>query len=199
MSLVKKVAPEIKATAVMEDGSINTNFSLKKYLNGKNAILFFYPCNFTFVCPSEIIAFDRKIVEFKKRNTKIIGVSTDSEYSHIAYRNMSIENGGIDKIRYPLISDITKNISKSYDVLHDNCTALRGSFLIDQNFIIRHALVNDLPLGRCINETLRIIDALLFYNKYGDVCPANWKPGKKTIKPTVHGIKKYLTDNINEL
>ena len=178
--LIGKKAPDFKATAIMGDNSINENFVLSKFLSGKKGIVFFYPLNFTFVCPSEIIAFDKKVEEFKKRNTEVIGVS-------------------IGKIRYPLVSDITKDISRSYDVLLNHSVALRGTFLIDEDFVIRHQVVNDLPLGRNVDEAIRMVDALEFHQKHGEVCPANWKPGKATIKPNPEGIKNYLSKNSGEI
>ena len=197
--LIGKKAPDFKATAIMEDNSINENFVLSKFLSGKKGIVFFYPLNFTFVCPSEIIAFDKKVEEFKKRNTEVIGISIDSHFSHLAYKNTAIDNGGIGKIRYPLVSDITKDISRSYDVLLNHSVALRGTFLIDEDFVIRHQVVNDLPLGRNVDEAIRMVDALEFHQKHGEVCPANWKPGKATIKPNTEGIKNYLSKNSGEI
>lgn len=193
--LVGKLAPEIKATAVMPDGVIKNNFSLRDYIAGKKCVLFFYPCDFTFICPSEIIAFDCRINDFLTRNTLVVGVSTDSEHSHVVYRNISIEDGGIGRIRYPIVSDITKDISRNYDVLYEQSFALRGTFLIDDSFIIRHVLVNDLFLGRDIDEVLRVIDALSHYNKYGDVCPANWKKGQEAMTPSYSGVKDYFSKN----
>ncbi len=197
--LIGKKAPDFKATAIMGDNSINENFVLSKFLSGKKGIVFFYPLNFTFVCPSEIIAFDKKVEEFKKRNTEVVGVSIDSHFSHLAYKNTAIDNGGIGKIRYPLVSDITKDISRSYDVLLNQSVALRGTFLIDEDFVIRHQVVNDLPLGRNVDEAIRMVDALEFHQKHGEVCPANWKPGKATIKPNTEGIKNYLSKNLGEI
>jgi peroxiredoxin (alkyl hydroperoxide reductase subunit C) len=197
--LIGKKAPDFKATAIMGDNSINENFVLSKFLSGKKGIVFFYPLNFTFVCPSEIIAFDKKVEEFNKRNTEVIGVSIDSHFSHLAYKNTAIDNGGIGKIIYPLVSDITKDISRSYDVLLNQSVALRGTFLIDEDFVIRHQVVNDLPLGRNVDEAIRMVDALEFHQKHGEVCPANWKPGKATIKPNTEGIKNYLSKNLGEI
>jgi peroxiredoxin (alkyl hydroperoxide reductase subunit C) len=197
--LIGKKAPDFKATAIMGDNSANENFILSEFLSGKKGIVFFYPLNFTFVCPSEIIAFDKKLEEFKKRNTEVVGVSVDSHFSHIAYKNTSIDNGGIGKIKYPLASDITKDISRSYDVLLNQAVALRGTFLIDEDFVIRHQVVNDLPLGRNVDEALRMVDALEFHQKHGEVCPANWKPGKAAIKPDAEGIKNYLSKNSGEI
>ena len=197
--LIGKKAPDFSTTAVMPDNSINENFTLSKYLKGKKGILFFYPLDFTFVCPSEIIAFDKKVEEFRKRNTEVIGVSIDSHFSHLAYKNTSIKNGGIGNIRYPLIADLTKDISRSYDVLFNQSVALRGTFLIDDDFVIRHQVVNDLPLGRNVDEAIRMVDALIFHQQHGEVCPANWKPGKAAIKPDTEGIKEYLNKNADEI
>jgi len=197
--LIGKKAPDFKAVAVMGDSSVNENFVLSKFLSGKKGIIFFYPLDFTFVCPSEIIAFDKKLEEFKKKNIEVIGISIDSHFSHLAYKNTTINNGGIGNIKYPLVSDITKDISRSYDVLINQSIALRGTFLIDENFVIRHQVVNDLPLGRSVDEALRMVDALDFHQKHGEVCPANWKPGKATIKPDTEGIKNYLSENSDEI
>ncbi len=197
--LIGKKAPDFTACAVMGDNSLSEKFSLSRYCSGKKAILFFYPLDFTFVCPSEIIAFDKKYEEFKKRDTLVIGVSIDSQFSHVAYKNTEIKNGGIGQIQYPLVSDITKEISRSYDVLFNNSVALRGTFLIDEEFVIRHQVVNDLPLGRNIEEAIRIVDALTFHQKNGEVCPANWNPGKEAIKPDSKGIKEYLNNNAAKL
>ncbi|WPX96419.1 peroxiredoxin [Candidatus Bandiella euplotis] len=197
--LIGKKAPDFTAVTVMGDNSINDTFTLSKYLAGKKGILFFYPLDFTFVCPSEIIAFDKKIDEFKSRNTEVIGISVDSHFSHLAYKNTSLENGGIGHIKYPLVSDITKEIARSYDVLINQSIALRGTFLIDENFVIRHQLVNDLPLGRNVEEAIRMVDALAFHQKHGEVCPANWKPGKTAIKASTSGIKEYLSKSSSEI
>ena len=197
--LIGKKAPDFSTTAVMPDNSINENFTLSKYLKGKRGILFFYPLDFTFVCPSEIIAFDKKVEEFRKRNTEVIGVSIDSHFSHLAYKNTSIKNGGVGNIRYPLIADLTKDISRSYDVLFNQSVALRGTFLIDDDFVIRHQVVNDLPLGRNVDEAIRMVDALIFHQQHGEVCPANWKPGKAAIKTDTEGIKEYLNKNADEI
>ena len=163
--LVGKQAPDFTATAVMENNEINENFNLTKYLNGKIGVLFFYPLDFTFVCPSEIIAFDNRLQEFKDRDVEVIGVSVDSHFSHIAWKNTAINNGGIGKIKYPLVADLTKNIARDYDVLTNESVAFRGTFLIDQQGLVRHQIVNDLPLGRSIDEALRMVDALKFHQE----------------------------------
>jgi len=190
--LICKEAPNFTATAVLADNTIKENFNLKEFLKGKNGLLFFYPLNFTFVCPSEIIAFDQLLPEFKKRNTEIIGVSVDSEYSHVAYKERSVREGGIGNIQYPLVSDLNKDIARSYDVLHNHKVALRGTFLIDKEFHIRHQVVNDLPLGRSVHEAIRMVDALAHHQKFGEVCPANWRKGEDAMVATNDGVKEYL-------
>lgn len=190
--LIAKEAPNFIEKAIMGNNDIKLNFNLKEYLNGSKGILFFYPLNFSFVCPSEIIAFDKKLTDFKKRNTKIVGISIDSHFSHLQYKRINIKDGGIGNIKFPLVSDLSKNISRNYDVLLNQEISLRGTFLIDEDFLIRHQSVNDLPLGRNINEIIRIIDALDFYNNNNNVCPANWNKGDPAIIPSNKGIKNYL-------
>lgn len=193
-TLIGKPAPDFTATAVMEDNTINPDFNLNKYLKGKIGILFFYPLNFTFVCPSEIIAFNLKLQEFKDRGAEVIGVSVDSQWSHLAYKNTDVSKGGIGEIKFPLVSDLTKQISTDYGVLANNSIAYRGTFLIDQNGIIRHMVINDTPLGRNIDEAIRMIDALLHHQKHGEVCPANWNQGDAAMKPNPKGVETYLSD-----
>ena len=188
-SLVGNLAPDFTATAILHDNAIQNNFTLSTFLKGKKGVLFFYPLNFTFVCPSEIIAFDNTLQEFSKRNTEIIGISVDSYHSHLAYKNQHIQDGGIGKVKYPLVSDLNKNIAKQYDVLHNNSVALRATFLIDEDFYIKHQLINDLPIGRNVYDIIRVIDALSHHQKYGDVCPANWQSGQAAISPTIAGVK----------
>lgn len=195
--LVGKTAPDFTASAVMPDNTINANFNLKSYLNGKIGVLFFYPLNFTFVCPSEIITFNNKLEEFKKRGAEIIGVSVDSQFSHLAYKGVPVKEGGIGDIQFPLVADLSKQIASDYDVLANNSVAFRGTFLIDQNFTVRHQVVNDLPLGRNIDEALRMVDALIFNQKNGEVCPANWNSGKEGMKPSADGVKSYLASNFS--
>ena len=196
--LVTKEAPDFTATAVMPDGSFKEDFKLSDY-RGKYVILFFYPLDFTFVCPTEIIAFDHRLKEFKKRNCEVIGASVDSAYSHYAWRNTPVEAGGIGKVRYPLVSDMTKEISAAYDVLIPDGVALRGLFLIDKDGIVRHQLVNDLGLGRNIDEALRILEALQFSETHGEVCPANWEEGKEGMKADTEGVAVYLKTHAAEL
>jgi peroxiredoxin (alkyl hydroperoxide reductase subunit C) len=188
--LVTKPAPDFTATAVMADNSIG-ELSLSSF-KGQNVVLFFYPLDFTFVCPSEINAFSKKIDEFKQRNTQVIGVSIDSQFSHFAWRQTPVDKGGIGEIAYPLVADLDKSISRDYGVLFNESVALRGTFLIDKAGVVRHAVVNDLPLGRSIDETLRMVDALIFHEEHGEVCPANWKEGEEAMKPTAEGVAKYL-------
>jgi peroxiredoxin (alkyl hydroperoxide reductase subunit C) len=190
-TLVTQPAPDFKAQVVTaENEIIETSFSDLR--QGKYAILFFYPLDFTFVCPSEIIAFDEKIEEFKKRNCVVIGVSVDSQFTHLAWKETPRQKGGIGKVRYPLVADLTKDIARQYGVLHDNSVALRGLFLVDREGKVRHALINDLPLGRNIDEALRVLDALQFHETHGEVCPANWKDGAEGMKPTAEGVASYL-------
>lgn len=190
--LVTKQAPEFTATAVMPDNSMKPDFKLSDY-RGKYVILFFYPLDFTFVCPSEILAFDRALPAFKAKNCEIIGVSIDSQFSHWAWKNTPVQQGGIGNIQFPLVADLDKSISRQYGVLLDAGIALRGTFLIDREGVVRHAVVNDLPLGRNTDEALRMVDALQFHEKYGDVCPANWEEGKEAMKPTAAGVADYLS------
>jgi len=192
-------APEFTAKAVMPDNSIEANFSLKKYLNGEKAILFFYPLDFTFVCPSEIIAFNNRLGEFSSRNTKVNAVSVDSHFSHHAWKAMPVNKGGIGNIQLPMVSDLNKEISTAYDVLNVDGVSYRATFLIDEEFNIRHFLVNDLPLGRNVEETLRMIDALDHHNKHGEVCPAGWQKGDQGMDPTQQGVSDYLTSNAETL
>lgn len=188
---VTQPAPDFTATAVMPDNAFNEKFSLSQF-KGKYVVLFFYPLDFTFVCPSEIIAFDKKLKEFKERNCEVIGVSVDSHFSHWAWKNTPVDKGGIGNIQYPLVADLTKNIAREYGVLVNDAVALRGLFLIDRDGVVRHALVNDLPLGRSVDEALRVLDALQYTEKHGEVCPANWKKGEDAMKPSADGVAKYL-------
>ncbi|MFW5750220.1 MAG: peroxiredoxin [Planctomycetota bacterium] len=189
-ALVTREAPAFTAEAVMADGSFE-RISLSDY-RGRHVLLFFYPLDFTFVCPSEILAFDRAVERFAERDTRILGVSVDSHFTHWAWRNTPIDQGGIGQIRYPLISDLDKNIARDYGVLCEESIALRGQFLIDRDGIVRHELINDLPLGRNVDEALRILDALQFTEQHGDVCPANWRRGEDAMQPTRDGVARYL-------
>jgi peroxiredoxin 2/4 len=197
MSLVQKPAPDFRAPAVLADGS-EGDLSLAS-LRGKYVVLFFYPFDFTFVCPTEILAFSNHIEEFERRNTAVIGVSIDSAHVHRAWRNTKIEDGGIGAIKYPLVADVTKSIAKSYGVLLEEGMALRGTFLIDREGVVRQETVNDLPLGRSVEETLRLVDALQFTEEHGEVCPAGWQKGKATMKADAGGVASYLREHAKSL
>ncbi len=195
-SLVTKQAPDFKATAVMEDGSFQ-DISLSDY-KGKYVMLFFYPMDFTFVCPTEILAFNKKVSTFQEKNVQLLGVSIDSKHTHGAWRRTPLENGGIGEINYPLIADITKNIARDYGVLLNESIALRGLFLIDTQGVVRHSTINDLPLGRNVDEALRMVDALQFHEAHGEVCPANWNKGEDTMKETPDSVAAYLSKHGND-
>lgn len=197
--LVGKEAPDFTAQAVMADNSIKSDFNLKSHTKGKYAVLFFWPLDFTFVCPSEIIAFDHRVAEFKKLGAEVIGISVDSQYTHYAWKNTPVEKGGIGNVQFPLVADLTKSIARSYDVLTGDAVALRGTFIIDKKGIVRHQLINDLPLGRNVDETIRTLDALIFTEEHGEVCPANWKKGEKAMKPTADGVASYLKERAKAL
>jgi len=188
--LVTKPAPDFTAEAVLKDGSF-AKLSLSQF-KGKYVLLFFYPLDFTFVCPTEIIAFSERVKEFSDLGVEVIGVSVDSHFSHLAWRNVSREQGGIGQIQYSLVADLDKQIARNYDVLLNDAVALRGLFLIDKNGIVRHQVVNDLPLGRSVDEALRMVQALQYFEKNGEVCPADWKQGKRTIKPGVNESKEFF-------
>ncbi|MGD0896838.1 MAG: peroxiredoxin [Thermoguttaceae bacterium] len=188
--LVTKPAPDFSAKAVMPDNTF-ADLRLSSY-RGKYVVLFFYPLDFTFVCPSEIIAFDKAVRKFEERNAMLVGVSVDSHYTHLAWKNTPRNQGGLGPIGYPLVADLKKEISKDYGVLTEGGVALRGLFLIDKDGVVRHALVNDLPLGRSVDEALRVLDALQFTEAHGEVCPANWRPGEEAMKPTSKGVAEYL-------
>lgn len=197
--LVTNKAPDFTATAVLGDNQIVDNFKLYENFGSKGTVLFFYPLDFTFVCPSEIIAFDKRLEEFKNRGINVIGVSIDSQFSHFAWKNTPVNQGGIGQVRFPLVADITKQISRDYDVLFKEGVALRGSFLIDKDGTVRHAVINDLPLGRNIDEMLRMIDTMLFTNEYGEVCPAGWQKGDKGMTASTEGVADYLAHNSDKL
>lgn len=189
--LVTKPAPDFTAQAVMEDGSFK-DLSLSDY-KGKYVLLFFYPLDFTFVCPTEIIAFSDRASEFADAGVQIVGVSVDSHFSHLAWRNTPRDQGGLGNIEYPLVADLSKQIARDYDVLTGDTVALRGLFLIDKEGVVRHQVVNDLPLGRSVDEALRMVQALQYFEANGEVCPANWKEGARTIKPTVDESKSFFS------
>ena len=198
--LVGKKAPDFTAAAVLGNGEISNNFNLHNAIAKKFGIIFFYPLDFTFVCPSELIALDKRMDEFEKRNTVVISVSIDSQFTHNAWRNTAVANGGIGPVRYPLVADVNHQICQAYGVEHPTAhIALRGAFIIDKQGMVRSQIVNDLPLGRNVDELLRLIDALEFHEKHGEVCPAGWTKGKTGIKPTTEGIAHYLANEADSL
>lgn len=196
--LVGKAAPDFTATAVLGSNEI-TDITFSKVTKGKYAVVFFYPLDFTFVCPSELIAFNHRLDEFKKRNVEVLGVSIDSQFSHLAWKNTPIEKGGIGNVGYTLVADVKHEICKAYDVESEGGVAFRGSFLIDRAGVVRHQVVNDLPLGRNIDEMLRMVDALQFTEEHGEVCPAGWNKGKAGMNASTEGVAKYLAQHAKEL
>ena len=197
--LVTKKAPDFTATTVLGNNQIVDDFNLYENFGEKGTVLYFYPLDFTFVCPSEIIAFDHRLQEFKDRGINVIGVSVDSQFSHFAWKNTPVNQGGIGQVKYPLVADLTKEIAKAYDVLLDGGVALRGSFLIDKDGTIRHAVINDLPLGRNIDEMIRMVDAMLFTNEKGEVCAAGWNKGDEGMKASTEGVAEYLAKHEKDL
>ncbi|WP_415905411.1 peroxiredoxin [Neptuniibacter sp. QD48_55] len=197
--LVGKQAPDFTAPAVLGNGEIVDAFTLSEATKGKKAVVFFYPLDFTFVCPSELLAFDHRIEEFKKRNVEVIGVSIDSHFSHNAWRNTPVNEGGIGAVNYTLVADMTHSICQSYDVESEGGVAFRGSFLIDEDGLVRHQVVNDLPLGRNVDEMLRMVDALAFHQEHGEVCPAGWNQGDKGMDASPEGVAKYLSEEADNL
>jgi peroxiredoxin 2/4 len=193
-TLVTQPAPSFTAETVMPNNTIAPK-SLDELRDGKHAVIFFYPLDFTFVCPTEIIAFDKKLDEFKKRDCAVIGVSVDSQFTHLAWKNTPLDKGGIGNVQYPLVADLSKQIARDYGVLFNDAVALRGLFILDKDGIVRHAIVNDLPLGRSVDEAIRMVDALQYHEKHGEVCPANWKEGEDAMAATGEGVAKYLSEN----
>lgn len=200
LCLIGKAAPDFTAQAVMPNNEINSDFNLSNYHKGKNCVLFFYPLDFTFVCPSELIAFNKRLEEFESRNTKVVAVSVDSQYSHLAYKNTPVAQGGIGNVQYPMVADLTKNIARNYGVLLEGAgVAFRGTVLIDIKGVVRHLSINDLPLGRNVDEVLRMVDALNFYEENGEVCPAGWQKGKPAMKASTEGVSQFLAANAESL
>ncbi len=197
--LVGQEAPDFTAAAVLGTGEIVDNFNFKEATKGKYAVVFFYPLDFTFVCPSELIAFDHRLEDFNAKNVEVIGVSIDSQFSHFAWKNTPVNKGGIGQVRYTLVADVKHEICQSFGVEAAAGVAYRGSFLIDQNGVVRHMVVNDLPLGRNIDEMLRMVDALQFHEEHGDVCPANWSKGKEGMKASTEGVADYLANHAEQL
>lgn len=196
--LVNREAPDFSAPAVMPDGRIKKEFRLSD-LRGKYVVLFFWPLDFTFVCPTEIIAHDNRIQQFKERNVEVVGVSIDSEYTHSAWRNTSKDKGGIGMVQFPIVADVLHNIVRAYGVEHADGVALRASFLIDRNGIVQHQTVNNLDLGRNVDEMLRMVDALQFTEKHGEVCPAGWQKGEEGMKADAEGVSVFLSQHALEL
>jgi len=206
--LVGKNAPSFKAKAVVKGNEIVENFSLEQYLNKKYVLFFFYPADFTFVCPTELLAFQDQLSEFEKRDVAVVACSVDSEFSHWKWLQTPLNEGGIKGVTYPLVADLAKTISENYDVLAGNYEygengevsfagvpqSYRGLFIIDKKGVVRHQLVNDMPLGRSVEEAIRVVDALQFFEQNGEVCPANWKKGDKAMKPTQEGVSKFLSE-----
>ena len=197
--LVTKKAPNFKAPAVLADNQIVEDFELARNLGRNGAVVFFWPKDFTFVCPSEIIAMDHRVKAFAEKGFNVIGVSIDSDVVHFAWKNTPVNQGGIGNVQFPMVSDITKQISRDYEVLIDEAVALRGSFLIDKNQVVRHAVINVLPLGRNMDEMLRMCDALTFFEEHGEVCPAGWNKGDKGMKADAKGVAEYLSQNADKL
>ena len=197
--LVGKKAPDFTVPAVLGDGSIVDAFSFSEAIRGKYGLLFFYPLDFTFVCPSELIALDHRIDAFRERSVEVVGVSIDSHFTHNAWRNTPVAEGGIGPVRYTLAADMTHGICQSYDVESEGGVAFRGAFLIDKNGLVRSQIVNDLPLGRNMDELLRLIDALQFHEQHGDVCPAGWSKGDKGMTASPDGVAKYLSESADAL
>ncbi|MBZ7981469.1 redoxin domain-containing protein [Campylobacter sp. RM12640] len=197
--LVTKKAPDFTATAVLGNNTIDNNFNLYKNMGKKGTVVFFYPKDFTFVCPSEIIAFDKRFKDFQDRGINVIGISGDNEFCHFAWKNTPVNQGGIGNVQFPLVADLTKEIARGFDVLFDEAVALRGSFLLDADGTVRHAVINDLPLGRNIDEMIRMVDTMLFTNEHGEVCPAGWHKGEKGMKADPKGVADYLANNSEKL
>ncbi len=198
--LVGRQVPDFTTAAVLANGEITPNFHLSSVIKDKYGLVFFYPLDFTFVCPSELIALDNRIEEFNQRNTVVIGVSIDSQFTHNAWRKTSIKDGGIGPVRYPLVADVNHTICQAFGVEHPTAhIALRGAFLIDKKGVVRSQIVNDLPLGRNIDELIRLVDALQFHEKHGEVCPAGWNKGDVGIKPTAEGIAQFLATKAEAL
>ncbi|PKL87720.1 MAG: alkyl hydroperoxide reductase [Ignavibacteriae bacterium HGW-Ignavibacteriae-2] len=196
--LVTKTAPDFTAPAVMPNGVIVDDFKLSS-LKGKYVVLFFWPLDFTFVCPTEIIAHDHRIDKFKEKGVEVVGVSIDSQFTHTAWRNTSVEQGGIGPVKFTMIADVNHAITQAYGIEHPDGVALRASFLIDKDGVVQHQTVNNLPLGRNVDEMLRLVDALQFTEKYGEVCPAGWQNGDSGMKATSNGVAEYLAEKANNL
>lgn len=199
LCLVGTPAPDFTAAAVMPNNEINPSFNLKSYLQGSYGLVFFYPLDFTFVCPSEILAHDHRLKALADRNCKVVAVSVDSQFTHLAWKNTPVEKGGLGNVQFPMVADLTKSIARSYGVLINDAVALRGSFLIDRAGVMQAAHVNNLPLGRNVDEMVRLLDALQFHEEHGEVCPAGWQKGKAGMKASPEGVAQYLASHAGEL
>jgi peroxiredoxin (alkyl hydroperoxide reductase subunit C) len=200
MLLVTHQAPDFKASAVLGTGEIIKTFSFREHIAGKTTVLFFWPMDFTFVCPSELIAFDNRHEKFQELGVEVIGVSCDSEFVHNAWRKTSFEKGGIGEVKYVMVADTKREIQRSYGIEHPGeGVALRASFLIDSSGVVRHQIVNDLPLGRNVDEMIRMVDALQFYERHGEACPAQWEKGKEGILTSPDGVARFLAKNASDL
>lgn len=196
--LIAQKAPDFTAPAVMPSGVIEEEFKLSQF-HGKYVVLFFWPLDFTFVCPTEIIAHDKRVAQFKERGVEVVGVSIDSQFTHFAWRNTSVDEGGIGAVSFPMVADIKREITRAYGIEHPDGVALRASFLIDREGIVQHQVVNNLPLGRNVEEMMRMVDALQFAEEYGEVCPAGWQKGETGMKPTAEGVADYLKHHSEDL
>ena len=196
--LVAKEAPDFLASAVMPDGVIKEDFKLSD-LRGKYVVLFFWPLDFTFVCPTEIIAHNKRMEQFKDRNVEVVGVSIDSQFTHFAWRSTAVNDGGIGAVDFPMVADVKHEITKAYGIEHPDGVAMRASFLIDKQGVVQHQVVNNLPLGRNVDEMIRVVDALQFTEQYGEVCPAGWNKGETGMKPTAEGVAEFLSKHTDKL
>lgn len=197
--LVGRKAPDFTATAVMPDASFKDDFKLSDY-RGQYVVLFFWPMDFTFVCPSEIIAHNNRLKQFESRNVQLIGASIDSQFTHFAWRDTPVEKGGIGEVKFPLVSDLSQDIVRAYGIQHpDSAVALRASFLIDRDGVVQHQVINNLPLGREVDEMLRMVDALQFTEEHGEVCPAGWRKGEQGMRADAEGVASYLSENASQL
>ena len=199
ISLVTLPVPDFTAAAILPDNQIDEHFNLKSYLAGSYGLVFFYPLDFTFVCPSEILAHDHRLAQFKERNVKVVSVSVDSHFTHLAWKNTPVNQGGLGQVQFPMVADITKDIARSFGVLLPGGVALRGTFLIDKEGIVQSAHINNLPLGRNVDEALRLVDALQFHEQHGEVCPAGWQKGKPGMSASPKGVADYLAHNAKAL
>jgi len=198
-ALVGQQAPDFTASAVLPNNEIVADFNLKKYLAGSYGLLFFYPLDFTFVCPSEILAHDHRVAAFAEKGVKVIGVSVDSQFTHLAWKNTPVDKGGLGNVQFPLVADLTKDISRAYGVLLPGGVSLRGTYLIDKSGVVQIQHINNLPLGRNVDEALRLVDALQFHESHGEVCPAGWQKGKPGMKASPAGVAEYLAENAKGL